>query len=120
MKIFVIIVILIFNCNSVIAENPIGFNNISELVSYLYRLPDMHVLDELKSYIDEPYKDKTVEISLMIKKSNLPKTYEEHIEKIDETLYGLNYHQLDKGLHFQVDIENIEDKYFIKRIWLCR
>ena len=80
----------------------------------------MHVLDELKSYIDESDKDKTIEISLMIKKSNLPETYEKHIEKIDETLYRLNYHQLDKGLHFQVDIKNIDDKYFIKRIWLCR
>jgi hypothetical protein len=120
MKLCIMIVCLLFTCHSVPAENPRGFTDISELVSYLYRLPDMHVLDDLENYIDEADKDKTVEISLMIKKSNLPQTYEQHLEKIDETSYRLNYHQLDKDLNFQVDIEKIEDKYFIKRIWLSR
>jgi len=55
-----------------------------------------------------------------IKASGMATNFTSQLEDLSETKARLNYHELEKGCHFQVDLEKRDGLWIIRRIWFCR
>lgn len=70
--------------------------------------------------LDKPYKGQEEKLIGMIKRSEMLTNYKERLEMRSDVTARLNYHYLEKGCHFQVDLARENGTWIIKRIWFCR
>lgn len=58
----------------------------------------------------------------MVLRSDMENNYKQRLEHISSSNARLNYHYLEKGCHFQIELEKIEEygTWHIKNIWFCR
>ncbi len=71
-------------------------------------------------YMDPSYKGQERRIVEQIKASGMAENYKNRVEYVSEMTARLNYHYLEKGCHFQVDIEKQNGSWIIRKIWFCR
>jgi|ERR1043166_55292 hypothetical protein len=71
-------------------------------------------------YLDTSYKGQKKQLIQQIKASGMADNYQSRLEGVSETKAHLNYHFLEKGCHFQIDLVKQDDAWTIKRIWFCR
>ena len=71
-------------------------------------------------YLDSSYKGQEKKIVQQIKASGMADNYKTRLEDVSDTKARLNYHYLEKGCHFQIDLEKQNGYWTIKRIWFCR
>lgn len=56
----------------------------------------------------------------MIGKSGMPENYRDRLEQRSDNAAHLNYHDLECGCHFQVDLKKQDGAWRVDRVWLCR
>lgn len=71
-------------------------------------------------YMDASYKGQEKKLIGQIKASGMADNYRNRLEGVSETKARLNYHYLEKGCHFQIDLEKQDESWTITRIWFCR
>jgi len=71
-------------------------------------------------YMDASAKSQAPQILKQIKASGMTTNSTNRLETVSETKARLNYHYIEKGCHFQVDLEKQDGFWVIRRIWLCR
>jgi hypothetical protein len=71
-------------------------------------------------YLDASYKGQEKQLIQQIKASGMSDNYKSRLEGVSETKARLNYHFLEKGCHFQIDLVRQDGVWTIKRIWFCR
>jgi hypothetical protein len=55
-----------------------------------------------------------------IRISEIAETYRDHISERSSSACHLDYHWLERGCHFQVDLVRGSAEWHVERIWLCR
>jgi hypothetical protein len=55
-----------------------------------------------------------------IKRSGMAENYRSRLEGVSETKARLNYHYLERGCHFQIELEKRDGSWAMKRVWFCR
>ncbi len=70
-------------------------------------------------YLDAPYKGQAKQLIQQIQASGMADNYQSRLE-ITDAKARLNYHYLEKGCHFQIDLERHDGNWTIQRMWFCR
>jgi len=76
--------------------------------------------------LDVEYKDHKQKLIEMILRSDMESNYKQRIKYISSSEARLNYHYLEKGCHFQIELEKEKDWkersswWTVKRIYFCR
>jgi formiminotetrahydrofolate cyclodeaminase len=71
-------------------------------------------------HMDPSYKGQETKLIEQIKASGMAEDYKNRLENLSETKARLNYHYLEKGCHFQIDLEKQNNSWVIQRIWFYR
>ena len=71
-------------------------------------------------YMDASAKSQAPQILKQIIASGMTTNYTNRLETVSETKARLNYHYIEKGCHFQIDLERQDGSWVIRRIWFCR
>ena len=73
-----------------------------------------------ESLLDKPYKGKSPQLIEMIKRSGMLTNFKQRLTKQPDGTGRLNYHYLEKGCYFQIDLLEHDGVWRITRIWFCR
>lgn len=73
-----------------------------------------------KALLDDSYKTQAARLIEMIKRSEIKQNYKQRFTERPDGTGRLNYHYLEKGCHFQVDLKKTDTKWKVTRIWFCR
>jgi hypothetical protein len=71
-------------------------------------------------YMDASAKGQAPQMLKQIKASDMASNFTNRLETISDTKSRLNYHYLERGCHFQVDLEKQDGLWVIRRMWFCR
>ncbi|MBN1475492.1 hypothetical protein JXA47_01940 [Candidatus Sumerlaeota bacterium] len=64
--------------------------------------------------------DAVAQLIAQIVSSEIAETYRDHISERSDSACHLDYHWLERGCHFQVDLSRSGYHWFVERIWFCR
>jgi len=70
--------------------------------------------------MDPHYKGKETNLVEMIQRSGMATDYVGRCTLHTNGTGRLNYHYLERGCHFQIDLAKTNQTWTIKRIWFCR
>lgn len=70
-------------------------------------------------YVDPSIKGQERKLIEQIKASGMMDNYKSRLE-VSDSKARLNFHYLEKGCHFQIDLEKQNGSWLITRIWFCR
>lgn len=73
-----------------------------------------------KALLDESYRTQVARLIEMIKRSEIKQNHKKRFKTQPDGTGRLNYHYLEKGCHFQVDLKKTDGKWEVTRIWFCR
>jgi len=73
-----------------------------------------------EALLDESYKTKAAGLIEMIKRSEIEQNYKQRFTERPDGTGRLDYHYLEKGCHFQVDLKKTDEQWKVTRIWFCR
>lgn len=90
------------------------------VVAKLAAWADAEEVADFRPYMDEPSIKTPEELAEMILKSGMKENFARNLETPEPGLARLNYHDPDRGLHFQVDLKKNGDRWTVSRIWFCR
>ncbi|MHC4648456.1 MAG: serpin family protein [Planctomycetota bacterium] len=95
-------------------------NTIDDLVSEIVARAECHDIEFFNKLLDRPYKGQEQKLIEMILRSAMSNNFKEKLEHKNQTQARLNYHYLEKGCNFQVDLVKEADSWSVKRIWFCK
>lgn len=70
--------------------------------------------------MDPHYAGKETNLVVMIRRSGMMTNYAERCTLSTNGTGRLNYHFLERGCHFQIDLLKSNDTWRVQRIWFCR
>lgn len=73
-----------------------------------------------KAFLDESYKNQSAKLVTMIKRGEINLNYKQRFTKRLDGTGRLDYHYLEKGCHFQIDLRQKDGAWEVTRIWFCR
>ncbi len=92
---------------------------VDQMVAEIVKHATADDTDFFVAYLDAPYKEKANQLIQQIKASGMADNYKSRLE-VSETKARLNYHYLERGCHFQIDLMNQDGAWLIQRVWFCK
>ena len=92
---------------------------VDELVAEIVQHAAADDMAFFSAYLDESSKGQAAQLIQQIKASGMADNFKSRLETSD-TEGRLNYHDLKRGCHFQIDLAKQDGAWSIKRIWFCR
>ena len=93
---------------------------IEQIVIEIVKKAELKDTGYFQNLLDTPYKKMTEQITKQINNSGMIINYKEHLEMKSNNTARLNYHYLEKGCHFQIDLIKHGNNWKISRVWFCR
>ena len=112
-------VMLLSGCAAGLEAPSMGASSVEGVVVQLASWAEANDTAALKAYMDNPSIQTPADLAKMIRKSDIKNTYGKKLST-EGFSARLNYHDLAKGLHFQVDMDKRSDVWTVSRIWFCR
>lgn len=108
------LVILSFGCDTTAKSSTIG-GLVAEIVSRA-KANDERFFNR---YLDESFKGQAARLITMINASGMATNFNARTT-VNGNHASMDYHDLSKGCHFQVELEKQGSDWTIKRIFFCR
>jgi hypothetical protein len=115
-----ILVLALAGCRPAQHPNAQPTDSLSQLVTEIVRKANAGDTQYFEALLDEPYKGQSAELIEMIKRSEMELNFRQRFEEKSDTTGRLNYHFLEKGCHFQIDLVLDGGTWTVDRIWFCR
>ena len=93
---------------------------VAGVVGEIVKRAEANDVEFFAMYLDPSYKGQEPKLIQMIKASGMPSNYPARLRHVSDASVRLDYHYLEEGCHFQVDLERKDGVWTIKRIWFCR
>jgi 5-formaminoimidazole-4-carboxamide-1-beta-D-ribofuranosyl 5'-monophosphate synthetase len=93
---------------------------VDEMVGVIIKHADDGDKGFFSQYMDTEFKGHADKLIVMIKASGMADNYKTRLVDVSDAKARLNYHYLEKGCHFQINLERHDGSWIIRRIWFCR
>ena len=102
------------------AAVPIATNQVGILVTDIVTKADAGDTAYFAAHMGPHYLGQETNLVEMIKRSGMATNYTERLTLNTNGTGRLNYHYLERGCHFQIDITMTNDSWTIRQILFCR
>ena len=99
---------------------PAVTNEIAALVTEIVTRAEEGDAAYFAPHMDPNYKGRETNLVTMIQRSGMATNYVGRCALNTNGTGRLNYHYLEQGCHFQIDIAKTNEMWTITRIWFCR
>jgi hypothetical protein len=99
---------------------PSATNGIAALVTTIVAKADKGDAAYFAPHMDSHYRGRETDLVAMIRRSGMATNYVRRCTLNANGTGRLDYHYLERGCHFQIDLSKTNDTWRIKRIWFCR
>jgi hypothetical protein len=121
MKTVITIVILMLTGCSATAPSPAQpDDSLGAVVQQLVAKAEAGDLKYFTSLLGKAHGDQSPVLVDMIRRSDISENYKQRFSTRPDGSGRLNYHYLEKGCHFQVDLRKNDVGWETTRIWFCR
>ena len=115
-----IIIFMLALSACVLLAAPTVTNEVATLVAEIVTKADHGDASFFAPHMDPHYKGRETNLVQMIQRSGMATNYVDRCTLNTNGTGRLNYHYLERGCHFQIDLAKTNTTWTIKRIWFCR
>ncbi len=119
MKNKIIVFVLILSAYAVLAA-PNVTNEVATLVTEIVTRAEKGDAAYFAPKMDPNYRGKETNLVAMIQRSGMATNYLGRCTVNTNGTGNLNYHYLERGCNFQIDLVKTNETWTIRRIWFCR
>lgn len=95
-------------------------STVDQVVKEIVRRANANDTQYIEALLDHPYKNQAAYVIEMIKRSDMLSNYKQRLKPLSDTTARLDYHYLEKGCYFQIDLTRQNANWKVSRIWLCK
>jgi len=97
-----------------------GANEVAALITQIVTRAEKGDAAYFAPYMDKNDTGQETYLVAMIQRSGMATNYMSRCTVNTNGTGNLNYHYLERGCHFQIDLAKTNETWTIKRIWFCR
>jgi hypothetical protein len=102
------------------AQSNLAAHSVGEIVTNMVQHAQTGDTNYFIAVLDSSATGKASQLIGMIQRSGMLTNYPSRLESQSPAEVRLNYHYLERGCHFQIDLQKQDTVWKVTRIWFCR
>ena len=111
--------ILVVGCGAS-SQGPLAGSSIGEVVTNVVQAVNAGDTNRFTKLLDSQASAQVPQLFGMVQRSGIPTNYPSRLQFPSSGQARLNYHDLPRGCHFQIDLQKDVAGWRVTRIWFCR